>query len=223
MAVGFRIYKNIERVPKEIMALYNGLPVANIADNMGRLYCVDAAIKPYGKKSMIGPALTVKVPAGDNLMFHKAIDMAEPGDIIVVSAEGCASRSLCGALMAIAAKAKGIGGFLIDGYIRDAHDIEKLDFPVYARGVQPNGPYKNGPGEINVPVAIGGQVVMPGDLVVADAEGIVIVPKADAAALAPLAAKVLDSETKKAVVYEQKGPDCAKYNAMLEQKGVEII
>jgi RraA family protein len=223
MSIGFRIYTDIERVPKDVAALYENLPVANIADNMGRLYCVSAAIKAYGKKRMVGPAFTAKVPAGDNLMFHKAIDMAEAGDIIVVSAEGCMSRSLCGELMAITAKAKGIRGFLIDGYIRDAEEIATLDFAVYARGVQPNGPYRNGPGEINVPVAIGGQVVMPGDLVVTDGNGVVVIPKADAAAVAPFAAKVFDKETKKAPILAQGGVDRTWLHAALKQKDVEII
>jgi RraA family protein len=223
MPIGFRIYKDIERIPKDVAALYDVLPVANIADNMGRIYCVDAAIKPYGEKWMVGPAFTVKAPAGDNLMFHKAIDMAEAGDIIVVSAEGCMSRSLCGELMAITAKEKGLGGFLIDGCIRDAEDIATLGFAVYARGVQPNGPYKNGPGEINVPVAIGGQAVMPGDLIVADGNGVVIIPKADAVAVAPLAAKVYATETKKVSILAQGGVDRTWLHAAIKQKDVEII
>jgi RraA family protein len=215
MSIGFRIYKDVERIPRDVVALYDVLPVANIADNMGRLYCVDAAIKAYGKKRMAGPAFTVKAPAGDNLLFHKAIDMAEAGDIVVVSAEGCTSRSLCGELMVITAKAKGIAGFLLDGCIRDAEEISTLDFAVYARGVQPNGPYRNGPGEINVPVAIGGQVVTPGDLIVADGNGVVVIPKADADAVAPLAAQVFANETKKAPILAQGGVDRTWLHATL--------
>lgn len=184
MPVGFRIYTNFERASKEVIKKFEGLPVANIADNMGRLYCVDQSIKPYNKIGMVGPAFTVKVPSGDNLMFHKAIDLAEAGDIIVVSGDGCMTRSLCGGLMFHAARKKGIKGFLIDGCIRDVEELAHLDFACFAKGVQPNGPYKNGPGEIGVPVAIGNQVVNPGDIIIGDMDGVVVVPKSDAEAVA---------------------------------------
>lgn len=178
--IGFRIHSEIERAPKDLIEKYYGVPVANIADNMGRISCVEQSIKPFNKIKLLGSAFTVRVPAGDNLMFHKAIAMAEAGDVIVVDGGGDMNRSLCGELMMYTSMVKGIKGFLIDGCIRDVETLMGLDFSVYARGVQPNGPYKNGPGEINVPVSIGGKVVCPGDIIVGDLDGVVIIKKEDA-------------------------------------------
>ena len=178
--IGFRIYTTINRPPKELIERFAGIPAANLADNMNRTACVGAAIKPFNDVPLLGPAFTVKAPQGDNLMFHKAIDMALPGDIIVVDGEGDESHSLCGEIMFTYAKKRGLAGFVIDGAIRDSYSLKDMDFPVYARAVQPNGPYKNGPGEIGVPVSIGGRVIFPGDILVGDADGIVVIRPEDA-------------------------------------------
>ncbi|WP_422484963.1 RraA family protein [Gudongella sp. DL1XJH-153] len=173
--LGFRIFTDFERPSKELVNEFRELPVANIDDNMGRISAVDSAIKPYNKSKLLGPAFTVKVPQGDNLMFHKALDLAKEGDVIVVAGFGYTERALCGEIMMNYAIMKKFAGFVIDGAIRDVDTTRGLDFPVYARGVQPNGPYKNGPGEINVPVSVGGQVVFPGDIVIGDEDGLIFV------------------------------------------------
>lgn len=178
--LGFRIFSDIERPEKELIEAFRELPVANIDDNMGRIAAVDSAIKPYNKAKLLGTAFTVKTAQGDNLMFHKALDLAKEGDVIVVAGFGYLERSLCGEIMMNYAKMKKFAGFVIDGAIRDVDATSKMDFPVYARGVQPNGPYKNGPGEINVPVSIGGQVVFPGDIVVGDEDGVIFIRPEDA-------------------------------------------
>ena len=178
---GYRIRAKIERAPQELVDQFKGLPVANIADTMNRLCCLDQGIKPYNKVKLLGVAFTVKAPSGDNLMFHKAIEMAEKGDIIMVDGEGCMTRSICGGLMIAEAAHKGIKGFVVDGCIRDVEDLEAMEeFSCYARGVQPNGPYKNGPGEIGYAINVGGQIVHAGDIVVGDADGIAIIKKQDA-------------------------------------------
>lgn len=223
MPVGFRIYQSIDRVSKEVIELYRDLPVANIADNMGRIYCVDQGIRPYNRTGMLGPAFTVKLPAGDNLMFHKAIEMAREGDILVISSEGCMTRSLCGALMVATAMAKGIRGFLIDGCIRDVDDLQGIDFACYARGVQANGPYKNGPGEIGVPVAVGSQVIMPGDLIVGDMDGVVVVPKGDAMTVAEGARKQNDAELQKLEQYRTGKVNRDWLDLALTEKGCEVL
>lgn len=191
---GLRIYTRIRRADKRLVAMLAGLPVANIADNMGRISCVDAAIKPLNRVAMVGTAVTVKAPQGDNLLFHKALDLAEPGDIVCVDAQGGLTRSVCGEIMMRYAQSRGILGFVVDGCVRDRAGAEALDFGVYARGVQPNGPFKNGPGEINVPVSIGGQTVFPGDILCCDMDGVVVVRPADAEAVATLARKHSDLE-----------------------------
>lgn len=191
--IGFREFP-INRPADELVQLFKDLPVANIADNMGRIYCVDAAIKPFSKAPMLGTAFTVKAPLGDNLMFHRALDLARPGDIIVVDGAGGMERSLCGEIMMRFAISRNLGGFLIDGCIRDVDAARETDFPIFARGVTPQGPYKNGPGEINVPVCIGGIAVLPGDIIAGDSDGVVVIRPEDAAELAEKARKHNDGE-----------------------------
>jgi len=178
--IGFRIFSAIERPSPDLVRQFADIPVANLADNMGRIPCADAALRPFNEVPLLGVAFTVKVPQGDNLMIHKAIDMAAPGDVIVVDAEGDTNRSLCGEIMFTYAKSRGIAGFVVDGAIRDVSSLKEMDFPVFARAVHPNGPYKNGPGEIGAPVCIGGRVVCPGDIVLGDADGIVFIRPDDA-------------------------------------------
>ena len=192
--VGFRAYAAVPRAPQELVELFRGIPVANIADNMNRLYCVDTAIKPMNGMPLLGPAFTVKTAEGDNLVIHKALDMARPGDILVVDGFGHMARSLMGEIMFRYAASRGIAGLLIDGVIRDIDCLDTLGMAVYARGATPRGPYKNGPGEINVPVCCGGQVVLPGDIIAGDSEGVVVIRPGDARTTAELATKMTENE-----------------------------
>ncbi len=195
MAVGCKIIKDFERPSNALVARFRDIPVANIDDNMGRIAAVDAAIRPIGKGQLLGTAFTVKVPQGDNLMFHAAMDLARPGDVIVIDAGGFPDRAIFGELMATYCKTRGINGIVCDGAIRDCAALAAMDgFPVYARSVTPNGPYKNGPGEINVPVVIGGKLVYPGDIVVGDADGVLFIRPAIAGALADAALAVEKKE-----------------------------
>ena len=143
-----------------------------------------------------GPALTVKCRPGDNLMIHKALDMAEPGDVIVVDAGGDLTNALIGELMVSYAMSRKLGGFVMNGAIRDVDMIGAGSFPVYAAGVTHRGPYKDGPGEINVPVAIDGMVIHPGDLVIGDADGILCVPIDEAEAILAAAVKKGEAEAR---------------------------
>ena len=178
--VGMRIFPHISRPPKALIDGFAGLPVANIADNMNRMSCMDAKIRPINDVPLLGPAFTVKSRPGDNLMLHKALDLAQPGDIVVVDAQGDLTNSIMGELMALWAKQRGIGGFIIDGAIRDIGALKKMGMPIYAAGVTPAGPYKDGPGELNVSVVCGGVVVHPGDILVGDEDGIVVINPRDA-------------------------------------------
>ena len=166
MSIGCKIVKDFQRPAPELVTRFKDMPVANIDDNMGRIAAVDAAIEPIGYKGqLLGTAFTVRVPQGDNLMFHAAMDLAKPGDVIVIDAGGFTDRAIFGELMATYCKARGIKGIVCDGAIRDRGGLAAMeDFHVYARSATPNGPYKNGPGEINVPVVIGGKLVRPGDI-----------------------------------------------------------
>jgi RraA family protein len=185
MTAGFRILPMPQRPARELVAALAEMVTPHLSDNMSRLQGAAAAIRPMhgGGAKLAGPALTVRVPPGDNLMVHKAIDIAAPGDVIVVDAAGVLEQAIIGDIMTSLAAKRGVAGFVIDGAIRDAAELAARPFPVYARGVTHRGPYKNGPGEINVPVSIGGMVVRPGDIVVGDADGVVAVPQADAQAV----------------------------------------
>lgn len=220
---GFRIYTKINRPSKDLVEKFINIPVANIADNMGRIACVDSGIKPMNKIKMVGVAVTVKAPLGDNLMFHKAMDMAGEGDIIVVDGEGCTNHSLCGEIMMRYALKRGIKGFVIDGCIRDIEGLKKLDFSVYARGIQPKGPYKNGPGEINVPVSIGGQVVCPGDILCCDMDGIVVIKPEDAEHILAKSIKHNEDEKIKFEKIENGTINKSWVDQELEKKGCQII
>lgn len=199
--VGMRIYKNIQRPTKELMSKFEGLPVPVIADNMNRMSCMNARIRPVNSSPLIGPAFTIKTRPGDNLIVHKALDIAEPGDILVVDAQGELTNAIIGELMALYAKKRGLGGIIIDGAVRDFDALRNLQIPIYAAGVNPRGPYKDGPGEINVPVNCGGVAVKPGDILVGDQDGIVVINPADAEQLLVDARAKLESEemTKKEI------------------------
>lgn len=179
MSNGYKIIWDFERPEKELVLRFQGMAAANIDDNMGRIAAVDAAIRPIGHGQLLGTAFTVRVPQGDNLMFHIAMDMAKPGDVIVIDAGGFTDRAIFGELMATYCKSRGIRGIVCDGAIRDCSALAAMrDFPIYARSATPNGPYKNGPGEINTPVVIGGKLVHPGDIVVGDSDGVLFIDPA---------------------------------------------
>jgi len=196
MSIGCKVIKEFERPAPELVARFKDMPVANIDDSMGRIAAVDAGIKPIGYKGqLLGTAFTVRVPQGDNLMFHVAMDLAKPGDIIVIDAGGFTDRAIFGELMATYCKSRGIKGIVCDGAIRDREGLAAMeDFHVYARSATPNGPYKNGPGEINVPVVIGGKLVDPGDIVVGDDDGVLFIDPAIANVLADATLAVKKNE-----------------------------
>ena len=183
MPIGFAIH---DRPPVDpgLLELLAGIPTPLVSDNMSRMAGAGPAIRPmHGPQPMLGFALTVRTRPGDNLLIHKAIDLAQPGDVIVVDGGGDLSNALIGELMTTYANKRGIAGFVIDGAIRDLDVIAAGDLPVYAAGVTHRGPWKDGPGEINVPISLGGMVVSAGDLILGDADGVLCVPFADVQAV----------------------------------------
>lgn len=221
--VGLRIFTRIHRPESALIQGYAGIPVANIADNMQRMACMDARIRPVNSVPLLGPAITVKSRPGDNLLLYKAIDLAQPGDIVVLNAQGDVTNSVMGELMASWAKTKGIGGFIIDGAIRDYGALQQMDLPVYAAGITPAGPYKDGPGEINVPVSCGGLVVNPGDIIVGDEDGIVVINRHEAAEILELAKATIRKEQKIMEKIQNGTFDVAWLDEALEKRGVAII
>ena len=197
MGAGFRIYTKINRPPQELVEEFRGLPAANIADEMNRFGCMDARIKSVNGAPLLGTAFTVKAPAADNLLLHKAIDMAQPGEVILVDVQGNLTNSLIGEIMLRQAIKRNIAGIIVDGAIRDIEALRQMNIPIYAAGCTPKGPYKNGPGEINAPISCGGVAVFPGDIIVGDADGVVVISPKDAPVVVKKAkAKFLEEQEK---------------------------
>lgn len=169
---------------EDLVASFKRSSTAIISDNLDRLPGA-VGIHPVHRvtEPMVGPALTVRVAAGDNLAIHKALDLVKPGDVIVVDGDGDVSRALVGEIMMTIAQVRGAAGFVIDGAVRDLNAFLRTNFPCFARTAIHRGPYKNGPGHINIPVTIGGLIVAPGDIVVGDDDGVVAFPQAIAADL----------------------------------------
>lgn len=177
MASGFRVLKQQRAVTSQWVDSFRSLPVANISDSMNRMTAGGPNLHAmHASGLLIGPALTVKVRPGDNLMIHHALDIAKAGDVIVVDAGGDLTNALIGEMMVAYAVVKNLGGIVINGAIRDAKSIAAGTFPVFAAGVTHRGPYKDGPGEINAPIAIDGMVITSGDLIIGDEDGLLCIP-----------------------------------------------
>jgi regulator of RNase E activity RraA len=192
------VIRDFERVSPNIVeqaSRYQAAILADVAGRRGTAHGRIAALDPSMK--LAGPAFTVEVRPGDNLMIHAAMAMAKPGDILVIDGKGDQSCALMGAIMVNACRQLRLGGIVMDGAMRDSRELRALGFPVFCAGTNPNGPTKFVPGRINWPVSVGGIAVSPGDLVVADADGVVFVERDKAASLLPLAQKKVDDETRR--------------------------
>src|SRR6476659_9656557 len=189
------ILRSFERVSPDLVRQASEFQAAILADVNGRrgaLHGRIAALRPRMK--LAGPALTVEVRPGDNLMIHAAIALAQPGDVLVIDGKGDQTAALMGTIMMTACKQLGIAGVVIDGAVRDSLEIDEMDFPVFSVGTNPNGPTKNVGGRIGHPVSIGGVTVHPGDFVIGDGDGVVVVEREKIEALLPLAAKKVADE-----------------------------
>ncbi|QLG61059.1 4-carboxy-4-hydroxy-2-oxoadipate aldolase/oxaloacetate decarboxylase [Halorarum salinum] len=191
-----RVISEIDRPPADLVAAFDGIPTPILSDVTSKYENTMASeIKPvYDEASMAGTAFTVKTYPGDNLMVHKALTLAEPGDVLVVDANAYEEAGLVGELLSTSCQVHGLHGTVIDGAVRDVKEIEELDYPVYARAVSPKGSYKAHPGSINVPVSCGELVVEPGDIVVGDEHGVAIVKPDHAESVLEDARDKLDSE-----------------------------
>ena len=218
--IGLQIRKRERQVDARVVAQFHDIPVANISDMMWRMTAGGPTLRPMHASGRLGgPALTVKTRPGDNLMIHKAISMAQPGDVIVVDAGGDLTNSLIGELMVSHSIKRGIAGFIINGAVRDIDYIAAGRFPVYAAGVTHRGPYKDGPGEINVPIAIDGMVIRPGDLIVGDADGFLCIPYDDVDAVYRAATEKVALEGKTMAAIAEGRLDTAWIDATLKRIG----
>src|ERR1700754_1701417 len=179
MPAGFKISKPKRKVSPDMVERFRSLPVANISDVMSRLSGT-SRLRPMHRGGWLGgPALTVRTRPGDNLMVHKAIDMAAPGDVIVVDAGGELSNAIIGEIMTTLAERRAIAGFVIDGAIRDSCAVRASGFPVFSAAISHRGQYNDGSGEINGAMSVAGMVVEAGDLIVADDDGVLCIPFPD--------------------------------------------
>lgn len=226
MSIGFRVFLQRNLPSPEVVEGFRSLPPANVADCMGRLSAISSEIKLLSSPRdglMIGVALTVKARPGDNLMIHKALNMAGPGDIIVVSNEGDRSQSLVGEIIVTYAQYKGLAGLVFDGPIRDIDAISEMEIPVYGTGTTPGGPFKEGPGEVNVPIACGGMHINPGDILLGDADGVIVIPRDDAASLLEIARKFSAGDRAKVLAAANGSADRSWVDKTLATKNCEII
>lgn len=226
MSIGNRIFLKRPMPSQELLDGFAGIPAANIADTMGRSCAMNPRIRLMSgaRGTMVGPALTVKARAGDNLFIHQALDMSQPGDIIVVSNDEDQTRSLMGEIMFTYAQyQRKLGGLVLDGPIRDSDALKEMSLPVYATGSTPGGPYKEGPGEINVPIACGGISVNPGDIIVADPDGIIVIPLKDAADVLQAAKKYHEQDAAKVEAARNGTSNRAWVTKLIQTKNVEIL
>src|SRR5580704_15765378 len=195
--IGFSVQPIPRRVSPEMVRKFKPLPVANVSDCMSRLTGGGPRLRPYhAEGALSGPAFTVKTRPGDNLMVHKALDIALPGDVVVVDAGGDLTNSIVGEIMISYARERGLGGIVINGAIRDSAAIGRQKFPVYAAGVTHRGPMRSGPGEIGRSIAIDGMVIEPGDLIIGDADGLLSIPFEQVAEVCVAATAKRDAESK---------------------------
>jgi 4-hydroxy-4-methyl-2-oxoglutarate aldolase len=198
------IRRDFERVGAEVVRRAGAFQAAILADVAGRRGTLNGRIAPLAPEmKCAGPAFTIEVRPGDNLMIHTAMTMAKPGDILVIDGKGDRTCALMGAIMINACKQLRLGGVVIDAAIRDSLELRELGFPVFAVGANPNGPTKFVPGRINWPISCGGIAVAPGDLVVGDADGGVVIEREKAASLLEAAQKKVDDETARIAAIKQ--------------------
>lgn len=226
VTIGFRVFTKRDLPSKELVESFGSIPASNIADCMGRSSAMNCKIRRMSapsEKNMVGVALTVKARSGDNMLIHKALNMVEEGDVLVISNEDGQCHSLLGEIIVAFAKSRKIAGIVLDGPIRDVESIYNMGVPVYATGSTPGGPYKEGPGEVNVPIACGNIHVNPGDIIVGDSDGVIVIPKNDAATLLEAAKVFSANDHAKLVAAQSNKADRSWVDRDLEKKGCQII
>ncbi|WP_370193973.1 MULTISPECIES: RraA family protein [Aurantimonas] len=224
MAAGFRVLDGHVRSDRSLVEAFAKIPSAIISDNLNRMVAAGPSVRPMHKEgTLAGTALTVKTRPGDNLMIHKAADIAQPGDVIVVDAGGDLTNALIGELIISHARSRGVVGFVVNGAVRDMDVIAVDDYPVYGAGVSHRGPYKDGPGEVNVPIALDGMVIAPGDIVIGDLDGVVCIPREEAESVLAASRAQQEKEAGIQAAIAGAGWDRAWVDEILKAKGCEGV
>ncbi|WP_210315430.1 RraA family protein [Aurantimonas sp. DM33-3] len=224
VAAGFRVLDGHVRSDRSLVEAFAKIPSAIISDNLNRMVAAGPSVRPMHKGgTLAGTALTVKTRPGDNLMIHKAADIAQPGDVIVVDAGGDLTNALIGELIISHARSRGVVGFVVNGAVRDMDVIAVDDYPVYGAGVSHRGPYKDGPGEVNVPIALDGMVIAPGDIVIGDLDGVVCIPREEAESVLAASRAQQEKEAGIQAAIAGAGWDRAWVDEILKAKGCEGV
>ena len=219
-SIGFRIVNDVPRASADMVEAFRGKASSNVGDAMGRFHFMDPGIVSRTGRPVCGVAVTVMVRPGDNLMVHKALEVAGPGDIVVVNTGGNTTSAVFGELMCRTAVGAGLGGIVVDGAIRDADGLAALGFPAFSRSVNPGGCDKDGPGEINVPVSCGGTAVLPGDLILGDGDGVVVIPREDAEAVLAMVEALEGREAARIAAIDDGELFKAEIDETLRRRGV---
>ena len=220
--LGFSFRMDIVRPNCEVYEKIKKFTTPNLSDAMNKFRTMINKIKPiHSNNCFIGPAITVRVRPGDNLMIHKSLEIAEPGDVIVIDTGDCSTNAVWGELMTRAAIKKGIAGVVIDGAVRDIKENIELGLPIFAKYIVPSACDKDGPGEINEPICCGNVVVMPGDIIVGDENGIVVIPPTLIDEVIKNAEIKVSYEIKRIKAIEEKGEIISKdINDILKNKKI---
>ena len=220
------VIRNIERTPAELVHLLGELGVATVHEAQGRTGLMRPYMRPlYPAARLAGPGVTVSCHAGDNLMIHAAIEVCQPGDVLVVAPRSESSDGMFGELLAVSCRAHGIAGLIIDAGVRDTADITAMGFPVWSKAISAQGTVKSTAGSVNLELVCAGALIHPGDAVVADHDGVVVVRREDAPQVAQLARQRQQKEegTRDRLSSGELGLDIYNLRAKLQELGVEYF
>src|SRR5579863_3761559 len=220
------VYRNIKRADPEAMKLLCELGVATVHEAQGRQGLMKPYMRPIYPSAKIGaPAITVSCQPGDNLMIHAAVEVVQPGDVLVVTTTAESTDGMFGELLASSLRARGCAGLIIDAGVRDVADLTTMEFPVWSKAISAQGTVKATAGSVNIPVVCAGAMVNPGDVIVADVDGVCVVPRVDAAEVAKLSDQRRIKEEKNRVRLKagDLGLDMYGLRAKLKELGVEYF
>jgi 4-hydroxy-4-methyl-2-oxoglutarate aldolase len=220
------IYRNIKRPDREAMNLLRDLGVATVHEAQGRSGLMKPYMRPIYASAKIGaPAVTVSCQPGDNLMIHAAVEVCQPGDVLVVTTTAESTDGFFGELLASSLRVRGVAGLIIDAGVRDVADLTAMEFPVWSKAISAQGTVKATAGSVNVPVVCAGAIVHPGDVIVGDVDGVVVVPRAQAAEVAKLSdqRRIKEEKSRERLRAGELGLDIYGLRAKLKEFGVEFL
>lgn len=221
-----RIVRNITRPDPAVARALGEFGVATVHEAQGRKGLMRPYLRPiYPDARVAGPALTISSHPGDNLMLHAAVELCKPGDVLVVTTTSESTDGMFGELLAVSFHAHGAAGLITDAGVRDSAELAAMKFPIWARAISAQGTVKSAPGSVNIPVVCGGAIVNPGDIIVADADGVVVVAAAEAAQVVSLAAQRVakENKTRERLRSGELGLDIYGLRAKLQELGVEYL